>query len=665
MLRPTPDQALFQEAEKKYQEKAYDEASRLYQNLLDQFPDSGSAPMAVLKMGLICSVQGDFSEAERFFDQVIKNYPGTTYARDAGLEMLNALYLEGKYQEVTVFAGGLPYDELGPEQAVRLDMIMGDSYLALKSPLEAYHAFLKAFQKAEPKEQDSILSRLKTAIALMSPPDLQKELEGLNHQWPAGYLVYQQALNFYNEGRIEEAVAAFTAFTDQFSDHEYIEKARQMLAEIESMDLFAPKTIGCLLPLSGKYQVFGEQALQGIELALSRFEKKNPGDTMRILIRDTASDPKRAQAAVEDLANHRVAAIIGPLATSAEAAVTAQSLKLPIITLTQKPHVTDIGDYVFRNFLTPEMQMKALVNYATDELHLRRFAILYPEETYGETFMNLFWDEVIRSGGEVVGVEAYDPTLTDFADPIKKLVGLYYDIPDDLVDEEARRVFSQSSLTPLGPNMSSDSVFSFKSQGEDGLAAEMETVWPDETAQEPEAEKQEQEPVQPIIDFDAIFIPDSADKAGLILPQLAYHDIKDVHLLGTNLWYSNKLIQMAKSHAEGAILPEGFFDLCKDERVSGFVRDFEKMYGSSPGFIEAVSFDTAMILFNLLSQPDVRYRTVLRSQLLTMPVFEGVTGRTCFDANGEAVKEIYLLRISGGRFEQLDYTALPIPETEP
>ena len=59
---------------------------------------------------------------------------------------------------------------------------------------------------------------------------------------------------------------------------------------------------------------------------------------------------------------------------------------------------------------------------------------------------------------------------------------------------------------------------------------------------------EDQEP-QPIIDFEAIFIPDSPGKTGLIVPQLAYFDIKDVYLLGTNLWHSDALIKIADQYA--------------------------------------------------------------------------------------------------------------------
>ena len=169
-----------------------------------------------------------------------------------------------------------------------------------------------------------------------------------------------------------------------------------------------------------------------------------------------------------------------------------------------------------------------------------------------------------------------------------------------------------------------------------------------------ERKRLEEEGPDPIVDFDAVFIPDSPNQAGLIIPQLVYYDVKDVHLLGTNLWHSEKLIDMAKYHIQGAILPEGFFEDSVDEHVHRFVSGFKYTYGAaSPGFIEAVSYDTAWLLFDILSRPDIRFRAQVKNALVSMPPFKGVTGLTAFAPNGEAIKNIYLLKVSGRRFAEI------------
>mgnify|MGYP000287749782 CR=1 FL=1 len=55
-----------------------------------------------------------------------------------------------------------------------------------------------------------------------------------------------------------------------------------------------------------------------------------------------------------------------------------QQMGIPIITLTQKDNIPEIGDKVFRNFITPKMQVQTLSSFSVESLGLFRFAILSP-----------------------------------------------------------------------------------------------------------------------------------------------------------------------------------------------------------------------------------------------------------------------------------------------
>jgi ABC-type branched-subunit amino acid transport system substrate-binding protein len=164
----------------------------------------------------------------------------------------------------------------------------------------------------------------------------------------------------------------------------------------------------------------------------------------------------------------------------------------------------------------------------------------------------------------------------------------------------------------------------------------------------------EDEEPEAIVDFDAIFIPDSPRTAGLIIPQLAFYDVKDIYLLGTNLWHSDTLIQMATKYVQGAIMPDGFFTGSSASVVQDFVQIFEETYQEKPGFIEAVVYDSAMMVFGVLNQPDLRFKSELKNRLLNMTVFTGLTGPTYFDEDGDAQKQLYLLRIKGRKFVELE-----------
>jgi ABC-type branched-subunit amino acid transport system substrate-binding protein len=449
-----------------------------------------------------------------------------------------------------------------------------------------------------------------------------------------GSLLYQLGLTSSADEQFEEAMQALSDFIKTYPEHENTEDAKSLMDEISEKFVYRRNTVGCLLPLSGPYKKYGNRALKGIELAFGQFGSQGIDPSINLVIKDTGADPDKARAAVQALIDEQVAAIIGPMVTAETAATIAQNYGIPIITITQKENITEIGDKVFRNYLTPKMQVETIVSFAADKLGVKKFAVLYPNEKYGTTFMNLFWDEVIKYGGTVVGLESYNPSHTDFADPIKRLVGLHYEVPEDL----------KEIVAAMGGDGNGD-VDDDKDPGE---TAETENYDdgndPDDKAEEPEA----------IIDFEAVFIPDAPKMSGLIIPQLAFYDVEDVYLLGTNLWHSNKLIEMAKDYVQGAIMTDGFFAQSTSRRVRDFIRKFEDTYGEKPGFIEATTFDTAMMLFEIVTRPDIRSRGAIKFELLNLRDFQGVTGLTSFDVNGEVKKQLSLLRIKGKKFLELE-----------
>ena len=624
------EDGLFVAAEKMFEFQDYAQALEAYRAYVDQYPDRPLAPAALMKIGKIQSILGNYVEARRAYNRLISEYPLSLFNPDARVEILVTLYQEGAYSAVIEQAPEVLRNVDSDLHIFRTYALVGDAYLALGSPADAFKYYIEARQYASELEQEAISQKIKAATARLDSATIVELLNSRERNIPRGYLMFQLGLNYAMAEKYDEALATLEQFLDQFPGDENATVAEGLIKQIKESALFNRHTIGCLLPLSGPYQSVGSRALRGIELALERFSAQSGGPQMNVIVKDSRGDPEQTRLAMQQLIDEKVAAIVGPIVTAEVAAALAQANGIPIITLTQKDNITSIGDYVFRNFITPEMQVNALVDFTTGSLGLTRFAILYPDETYGFTFMNLFWDRLIEKGGKVVGVEAYNPKHTDFADPIKKLVGLYYDIPDDLKE------VADLSVTGAAQRASSGSP----SDQNDG-GADQEQKNADE---EPEA----------IVDFDAIFIPDSPRTAGLIIPQLAFYDVKDIYLLGTNLWHSNTLIEMADQYVQGAIMPDGFFAESSAPVVQDFVKIFEETYQEKPGFIEAVVYDSAMMLFNVLNQPDIRFKSDLKTKLLNLVDFSGVTGPTHFDENGEAQKQLYLLRVKRREFVELE-----------
>ena len=637
-VRLDPADALFSRAEKMLQAESYPEALDAYGEYLERFPDRPLADAALMKLGSVYAILGDNEKARNAYERLIAEYPESIFVPDAGIEMLTTYYNQGYYEDVITQAADLIEVFVSGVHLLRVYVLLGDTYMAIGAPKDAVYYYILAVSQAGEPERETILITMKDAVRYLGSEDLVSLIGPLEDAVPKGYLMFQLGLNYTEEEKYNEALKVLSAFIEKFPVHENVQQAKSLLASIHKKSVYSRYTIGCLLPLSGPYKIYGNRALTAVELALNQFSANNSGPSIKVIIKDTASDPAKAAMAVKELYDENVAAIIGPFITAESAATAAQNKGIPIIALTQKDNITQIGDYVFRNFFTPGKQVETLVSFVVDALGVKKFAILYPDEKYGTTFMNLFWDQVIAHGGSVVGVESYNPTHTDFADPIKKLVGLYYKVPEDLKipdlaadEQESNESVTDSTTDPL-----------MASPGED-----------DENIETEENEKPEA-----IVDFDAIFIPDAPTKTGLIIPQLAFYDVTDTYLLGTNLWHSDRLITMARQYVQGAVVPDGFFAEDASENVKNFVGIYQKVFDQEPGFIEAVTYDTAMILFQMVSRPDIRFRSTLKNELERLTDFQGVTGLTSFDNEGDVRKRLYLLQIKGNRFFQLEHGSL-------
>ena len=648
-VRHDPGYELFSKAEKLFQVKSYDKALETYNAYLVRFRDGSFVDAALMKTGTIFATIGKNAEARNIYKRLLAEYPESLFIPDARVEILVTFYNEGQYAKVIKKAGDVLKETVSRGHIIRIYDLLGDVYTTIGSPKDAVHFYIKAYCQSKDLQKDKIIIKLKEPFSKLDTAAISSILESLEDQ-PRGSFMFYMGISKFEEEKFGDALNLLSAFVKEFPKHDDVRQAKLLLEELYKKSVYSRYAIGCLLPLSGPYKIYGQRALQGVELALNQFSSQSANPALKIIVKDTESDPDKAASAVRELYGQHVAAIIGPIIADEPAAIEAQDRGIPIITLTQKDNITDIGDYVFRNFITPKMQVQSLVSCAIEELGLSRFAILYPDENYGITFMNLFWDEIIAYGGKVVGIESYKLEQTDFADSIKKLVGLYYEVPENLNNETGQTI--EEVFEPIADfdTFHADSIINFEDFYFD-VSVDLQDAM--QVIADTEADNNE-EP-EPIVDFDAIFIPDAPNKAGLIVPQLPFYDVGDVYLLGTNLWHSDSLVEMARRYIQGAIMPDGFFAESTSMHVKNFVRLFENTYGKRPGFIEAVTYDTAMIMFQTISKPAIFYRSGIKDELMNLNNYQGVTGLTSFDHNGEVIKKPHLLRIKGKKFVELEY----------
>jgi ABC-type branched-subunit amino acid transport system substrate-binding protein len=556
-------------------------------------------------MATIYSMQNKPVLKREAFFKLTAEYPESEYAQEARFELVNEYYHTGQFREVILQSSDLIKYSENENDLCRTFEILGDTYLALSSAHEAIYFYENAKRISNPTEESRLETKLKIGLGFVEVGKYESILKSAVEDTSYGSLIFDLAVVEYERGNYKNARSLFTEFYKRFPDHGYAGEADSFIEDINQTLAFNRNLIGCVLPLSGPYQSFGEKALKAIELALGQYNTRQGVPVFQLIVKDTCSDPAKAVSAIAQLEELKVALVIGPLKTSRDAASEAQRRQFPIITLTQQSGIHNIGDFVFRNFLTPEMQIDTIVPYAIEELGVSRFAILHPEENYGSTFMTLFRDKALEYGATVIGVEAYDPEQTDFSLNLKRL-------SNPITAED----YTAGIIAP--------------------------------------GRKNRHKTYKLDVDFDAVFIPDSPAKAGLIAPQLSFWDIDDVLLLGTNLWHSHELTDMASDYVQGAIIADMYFAASSDGNVIEFIESFLKQYGENPGFIEAIAYDTAMIAIHALDNPLVKSRNDLKDELFKIKDFEGVTGLTSFTEDGDTLKRLRVLQIRGNTFVELD-----------
>jgi ABC-type branched-subunit amino acid transport system substrate-binding protein len=490
-------------------------------------------------------------------------------------------------------------------------------------------------QATTPRDRERVLAAVKALLPQTPAQAIESFLSIKNLSIPKAILRFYAGQNHANQGNHAAAKRHLQAFMSQYPDHPLATQAGALLDTVKQA-VFKRDVIGVLLPLSGKYKVFGERALKGIQMAVQDMSMAQ-GRAYRVVVKDTRSDAGHAGNCVDELAQQEVMGIVGPLLAPEAAGDRAQELGIPLIALTQKTDFPVQGDYLFSNFITPKMQVQALGAYVFMELGLEKVAILYPDEKYGKTYMELFWDVVDEFNASVVGVESYDGSNTDFSLPLQKLTGEAYPVPEFLLpDPEAEPLPENEMLEPEDQIDAAQKALAQEDQ--DPTSVRGSAVANTDRIQ---------------IDFQALFIPDSLSRVNLILPQLAFHDARGMVLLGTNLWHNDSLLTQAKGYNKNAVITAGYFGDSKNPVTADFHRRFGQIFGNSPGFLEAISYDTAKILFTAGLSQKASSRNDIKEILQGRQFFEGATGRTIFDKTGSPHKELFLITVKQETFKEI------------
>lgn len=391
-------------------------------------------------------------------------------------------------------------------------------------------------------------------------------------------------------------------------------RSQELLLHMEASRNVQAQTVGVVLPLSGKNAPIGQRALRGLEMGLGLHIQ---GSTFKLAVMDSEGNPDSARRGVERLVKEdNVIAIVGSLLSKTAPAVAAKSdeLGVPTMALSQRSGLTEIGSTVFRNSLTSGMQVRALVRTAMEDLGMKKFAMLYPNDAYGVEFANIFWDEVLARGGQITAVQGYSPKETDFRLVVQRLVGTYFG--------EARQDEFNIRLKELQHSDKKRSV----------RQSNLEAVLP------------------PITDFDAIFIPDSVKAMGQISAMLSYNDVRNVKLLGTNLWNTKDVARRAGNFSNNLLFVDSMSPQSHDK--SRFISEYKSLYNEEPSLIEIQAYDSGLILRQLIAS-GANSREDLTQKLTQLKKFPGSLGFLNMSSEREIERPVTALTVEKGEIGPL------------
>ncbi len=608
----------------------------LIERFLKAEPDHPSADETAFRLGQLYLETAEFSAAYHLFRSFPEQYPEARRQAEARLYLGVALYFLNNSTESLDVLHALTDDPGAAAWKQEICRYIAENYVKLENLPSALTWYAQSLASTKDEtEQKRLQDRVLEVMVLGWEPE-----------------ALHAATELFQEGFFSEAIHLGVVAT-------CVRRGQLRLAEDHLMrmslkhpeDVFTPYisalldrmaeagqprvcTIGCLLPLTGKYARFGESVLDAMLLGARAFRgAEEKGSSIRLLVRDTEGDPEIALERVTELAEDpNVMGVVGPLrATVALAcAEKAQELGVPMITLTQREEVARVGDYVFQNGLTIRQQVDTLVDFVMEEMAFSSFAVLYPKDAYGTLSRDLLESKVLEMGGELVSAVAYDDRETDFQDEIRELVG-----PEFLLEVEKReKEREQKQLLEEGLELGF----------EEEAPAEFEAGFGPE-------EELEEEPVLP--PFQVLFIPDHFRKVALIAPHLALFDVNEITLLGTNAWNSTQLVELAGEYVRDAIFADGFFAESDMPYVREFVEEYLRAFQSEPRVLEAQGYDSLLMLEDSFARAPVKTRDQVREALADMDGYAGLSGYTTFREDGSAKKRLYILSIIGNHIQQI------------
>jgi len=533
------------------------------QQLIQQFPNHALTPYAY------------FWIASWWQDQAFQSEIDSGINIEAINQSISALTLALKHPRLT-------------QRLAKLSVDLGSLEIANVSPDDAIAWYIQAAH-VDSERQEQWLRSAASLLSLASLKALQEQ--GLISPALDSSLYLHVARSQLMAGNTHD-LQALDAYLSLEHKHLPITRKIHAWASGEIQDVY----IGILLPLSGRYALFGEEALNGIRLAL---DEQAQSQHVHLYVEDTHGDSTATIAAYHALTLHNVDWMIGPLlSANTEALLPYLEKDIPIISLSKENSLAEGSGALFIHNIAKETQAAFMAQYAYSQ-GIRQMSVIHgiSRDEYSEA--QAFADTFTGLGGEVqTNIEINTSNINHIAE----LNTLRESTDDEALLEEL---------------LSDLALFSPETELETHLSTSME----------------------------GIYIATTGKQVSALAGQLAYVDIRDIALLGSDRWADDHLLD-----DRGRNLTSARFIQTSDAlNSSPLLRHFHDVWGAGvPTKIFTTAYDSTRIAALLGSRLGLHGQYAIQA-LHDSEGFQSESGHVTFDAQGVGHKVFNIWRVGGGK----------------
>jgi|TARA_B100001079_G_scaffold140456_1_gene120277 hypothetical protein len=304
--------------------------------------------------------------------------------------------------------------------------------------------------------------------------------------------------------------------------------------------------IGLIVPLSGEYKEIGDSILKATRLALNKIND----DKIRIIPKDTKSDPKITLKVSKELQEQGIKIIIGPVFN--KNLVYLSDLK-GVTFLSLSNTNTNNPNNVINGGINAVSQIKAIKKFQKFN-NLERSILLIPNSN----FKNEIEDAVAQTKIKLKDKFIYDTDPTILTSQIEKLTR--YHIRKQNLKDEIKRLENSNEVNK------ENKISNLKKK--DTLGG---------------------------INFDSVIIADFDESLKSVTTSLLYTDVSSnrVNYITLNQWFDQSILKEEN-------LQPIYFPSINKENYDNFVSEYFRVYNNYPNQISFLSFDLVGLVYFLI-----------------------------------------------------------------